>query len=167
MNNDNPLCPECNRNTNYIVDGNMKSYWGQYIIEYQDVPMYICGEDCDEIIYSLQIANITQNITKILDESRSEIKTISLKNILNFIKDDVTKQNVFFDKLRQKEIHFRKDETDIFYIDELQLLRLKRYGRATNFNDQIQLAARNGDISTKDAKKIIELISIEEDEHND
>lgn len=160
--NQKPTCPICNGVTKYIKNGTMESYWGTFFVEYLEVPMYLCDTSCEKI-YNLRVVNIAQNITKVLSEFNSSIKIISLKNILDFIGDDVLKQDIFINKLREKKISFIEGNQETYYVDELQLLKLNRYNNSVDFNDQILIAARDGKISEKDAQNIIKLLSDEED----
>lgn len=166
MENNNPTCPFCNKETEYFENGTMESYWGTFFVNYKDVPMYVCKEECEKI-YSLRVVNIAQSITKVLSELDSSIQSVSLKNILKFIGDDVLNQEIFIERLEKQEISFVKDSRDVFYVDDIQLIKLNRYKTDVNFNDQVQIAARDGKISDKDAEKIIKLLSEEEDDTND
>lgn len=161
-----PTCPICNQETKYFKEGTMKSYWGEFLINYKDVPMYVCVGNCEKI-YSLQVATIAQEITKILYELKSTIKEISLKNILLFIEDDLAKQEVFFNKLTKQEIYFIKNSDDTFYIDELQLIKLDRTFSNVSFEEELDIAARDGNISENDIDKIDNCTKDAEDSSDD
>lgn len=161
-----PTCNLCEEDLEFINDGYMDSYWGEFFVQYTDIPMFQCNKCNEEFMYSLKIAEFIQNITIILSKQQSRINKISLKHVLNFI-DSKEKEKIFLEKLDQKEIYFIKDNDDTFFVDELQLIKLDRYKNFANFNDQIQLAARDGKVTDADANKIIELLSDDEDNIND
>ena len=161
-----PTCNSCDKDLEFTENGYMNSYWGEFLIQYIDIPMFQCNKCNEELMYSVKIAEFIQSITIILYEKQSEINKISLKHVLNFI-DTKEKENIFLEKLDQEEIYFIKDNNDTFFVDELQLIKLDRYKNSANFNEQIQLAARDGKVTDADAKKIIELFSNDEDKLDD
>lgn len=161
-----PTCNSCDKDLEFIENGYMHSYWGEFCIQYIDIPMFRCNECNEELMYGVKIAEFIQNITIILHEQKSSIHKISLKYVFDFI-DTEEKEKIFLEKLNQKEIYFIKDKHDAFFVDELQLIKLDRYKNSANFNEQIQLAARDGKVTDADAKKIIELLSDDEDKLDD
>ncbi|BBM19729.1 hypothetical protein G15_3410 [Enterococcus avium] len=161
-----PTCPICSKETKYYKEGTMKSYWGDFLINYKDVPIYMCVGSCEKI-YSLRVVTIAQEVTKILSELKSTINEVSLKNILIFIEDDQAKQEVFFSKLTKQEVFFIKSSDDTFYIDELQLIKLDRFFSNISFEEGLDIAARDGNISQNDIDKIDNCTKEAEDSSDD